>query len=136
MAGEKKDFRVRNGDVVHGPFTQAELTRLYDEGRFQWSELVSVQGGPWIKFDKLFPKAAPEPSQHVLPEVPTDGEGIFYVFNGKKRGPVTGTDLYSLFLSEEIRTTTLVWKKGFKNWVSLKESGLINKTDGTYHISD
>lgn len=136
MAKPKKVFRVLKGDVVHGPFTQAELSKLHDEGRFQWSELVSVEGGPWMKFEELFSKVHSKPPQNVPPEVPKNSEGIFYVFEGKKQGPVTETNLHSLFQSGEIRTSTLVWKKGLKNWVTLDESGLIDDIVGTYRISD
>jgi len=49
----------------------------------------------------------------------------FYQHEGKKLGPVTDEQLVQLHLENKISDDTLVWRKGFQEWLSIAKSGLV-----------
>lgn len=72
-----KQWFVRRGDKVSGPFHSAELKALATNGQVTESTLVALQeSGPWVKADKvrgLFatrPAAPRLPAEHSLPADP------------------------------------------------------------------
>ena len=46
---------------------------------------------------------------------------------GQATGPVTHADMILLFRHGDVQRTTLVWKKGFKDWIEASETGLYAK---------
>jgi GYF domain 2 len=48
----------------------------------------------------------------------------FFTENGQRRGPVTTAALLELLCAEKISGDTLVWRKGFADWQSLRTTDL------------
>jgi hypothetical protein len=48
----------------------------------------------------------------------------YYEYNGKRTGPISENEIDKLIKSDYINGRTLVWKQGYDEWISLKDSEL------------
>jgi hypothetical protein len=57
--GKAAELRVLRGDVIHGPFNRDQIQDLVVRGRLSGPDLVSVQGGPWVRISEYLEEAPP-----------------------------------------------------------------------------
>jgi GYF domain 2 len=53
----------------------------------------------------------------------------YYVEHGEKKGPISAVAVKSLLNSKEIAGDTYVWRKGMKDWCTIRESDLYGFVD-------
>jgi hypothetical protein len=64
------ELRVLRGDVIHGPFNHDQVQDLVVRGRLSRSDLVSAQGGPWVRISQYLGEAPPR-QVRVQPATPS-----------------------------------------------------------------
>jgi TM2 domain-containing membrane protein YozV len=57
--GKAAELRVLCGNVIHGPFNRGQVQDLVVRGRLAGSDLVSVQGGQWVRISEYLGEASP-----------------------------------------------------------------------------
>lgn len=59
-----------------------------------------------------------------------DTKDWYYVQNGVKRGPINADELKALLKSKTIEPETQVWREGFRDWKSVRETELVDTIQG------
>ncbi|MGJ4899129.1 DUF4339 domain-containing protein [Bradyrhizobium oligotrophicum] len=54
----------------------------------------------------------------------TDGHDWYFIEQGQRKGPFSSTKMLELVQSESIAGDTLIWRKGFADWRSLRSTEL------------
>lgn len=73
-----------------------------------------------LGLDTSGPTTALPPGSAQAPALPPTGAPEwFYAVDGKQKGPVTASELRTLWLDEHIPDTTLVWRDGMSDWMSI-----------------
>ena len=58
------------------------------------------------------------------PPLPSSSDDWFYVDQGEKKGPLSAVAINHLLNTKEIGDDTYVWRKGMKDWCTIRDSDL------------
>jgi hypothetical protein len=64
------------------------------------------------------------PAKEAQPKEIMENVEWHYELRGKRRGPVSADDIHALIQDGIINAETLVWRKGFREWIRVEETDL------------
>src|SRR5262245_7187447 len=77
--GKAAELRVLRGDVIHGPFNRDQVQDLVVRSRLSGSDVVSVQGGPWVRISEYLGEVPPRQVRVQPPPLPPAAQPVLVV---------------------------------------------------------
>lgn len=119
METERKYFININGNNL-GPLKFDEISERLVNGLLTCDDYIFVMG----ENDWKFIKDLKEFKEHIKPLTEPQSNKIWFVRKDKKNsGPFSTLEVIRMLESGQIDLNDYSWKKGLKNWITLKETG-------------
>ena len=119
MSTERKYFININGNNL-GPLKFDEISERLVNGLLTCDDYIFVMGDT----DWKFIRDLEEFKEHIKPLTEPESNKIWFVRKDKKNtGPFSTLEVTKMLESGEIDLNDYTWKKGLKNWITLKDTG-------------
>lgn len=119
MSTDRKYFININGNNL-GPLKFDEISERLVNGLLTCDDYIFIMGDT----DWKFIKDLEEFKEHVKPLTEPESNKVWFVRKDKKNtGPFSTLEVTKMLESGVIDLNDYTWKKGFKNWITLKDTG-------------